>query len=175
MSDTPDPPDLRITPDEPSGQPDPAATNDSNPIDAGLEQEGRILLKSIRLPDDGAVPNHLQASIRQVVRDHIRENRLTYREVARQVDYAESTISEVLKGTYQRADPSPILRKLNAWIDDDERRRQKKRPLGFWATSVFETIRGLAQYAKSHARTPDAQRNPVATWSAECPQPVHPR
>ena len=163
-SDMPDPPDLRITPDEPSGPPDPAATNDVNPIDAGLEQDGRILLKSLRLPAAGPLPMDLQASIRDVVRDHIRENRLTYREVARQVDYAESTLSEVLKGTYQRADPSPILRKLNTWIDDDERRRRKKRPLGFYATSVFATIRGLAQYAKSHARTPEAHRNPVAEY-----------
>jgi hypothetical protein len=47
-------------------------------------------------------------------------------------------------------------------VDDDERRRQRRRPLGFYPTSVFETIRALAQYAKSNARTPDSQRHPVA-------------
>ena len=160
MSDNPEQPDLRISPD--ATQSDEAES--SNTIDQTLEQDGRVLLKSLRVPPDGPLQNDLQASIRQVVRDHIQQNRLTYREVARQVDYAESTVSEVLKGTYNRADPSPILRKLNAWIDDDERRRRTKRPLGFYATSVFETIRGLAQYAKSHARTPDSQRNPIAEY-----------
>ena len=161
MPDTPDPPDLRLSPNGPESE----QTNESNPIDDGLGQDSRILLKSICLPEgEDRIPANLQAAIRDVVRDHLKQHRLTYREVARQIGYAESTVSEVLKGTYKRADASPILRKLNTWIDDDERRRQKKRPLGFYATSVFETIRGLAQYAKSHARTPDAQRNPVAEY-----------
>ncbi len=37
--------------------------------------------------------------------------------------------------------------------------------VGFYSTSVFETIRALAQYAKSNARPPDSQQHPVAEVS----------
>ncbi len=163
MSDTPDKPEepkLRIIP--PDLEAEETEPRSSNPIDEAMGAEARILLKSIRVPAEGMLPPELQESIRRVVRDHVKQHRLTYREVSRQVGYAESTLSEVLKGTYTRANNSPILRKLNGWVDDDERRRQRRRPLGFYPTSVFETIRALAQYAKSNARMPESQRNPVA-------------
>ena len=93
MPDTPDPPDLRLTSNELHSEP----MNESNPIDEGLGQESRILLKSIRLPEgEDRIPTNLQAAIRDVVRDHLKQHRLTNREVARQIGYAESTVSEVL-------------------------------------------------------------------------------
>ena len=74
--------------------------------------------------------------------------------MGQQIGIGESTVSEVLNGKYNRVDDSDILRKLNIWIDDDERRRRRVQPIGFYPTATFETIKGLAQYAKSNARIP---------------------
>jgi len=159
MTDTPEQHKLRVVTGMDSGEV--VESQDATPIDETIGQEGRIMLKGMRVSKEGPLTAGTQDAIRQVLRDHIKLNRLTYREVSKQIGCAESTLSEVLKGSYKRADPSPILRKLNSWIDDDERRRQKTRPLGFYPTSVFETIRALATLAKSNGRTPDSHRNPI--------------
>lgn len=129
-----------------------------NPVDEAIGMEARIMLKSIRIPKERPIPEGLRKDIRETVSKHRELHKLTYREIAKQIGFAESTISEVLKGTYTRANPDPVLERLNVWVDDDERRRQKARPIGFYPTCVFETIQVLARYAKSNARVPDSSR-----------------
>ena len=141
---------------------DTALTPAVNPVDETIGMEARQMLKSVRLPTEDPLPNDLREQVRLTVRNHIQQHKITYREVAKQIGAGESTISEVLKDTYKRASPDAVLRKLNTWIDNDERRRQKVRPIGFYPTCVFETIRGLAKYANSNARVPDSTRKLLA-------------
>lgn len=146
------------------GTPLPPRTGCDNPVDAVIGMEARVMLKSVRLPpDDGLIPEALQVQIRETVAAHVERHRLTLREISVQIGVGESTVSEVLRGKYTRADASPILRKLNAWIDDDELRRRKVQPIGFYPTGVFDAIKGLAKYAKSNARIPGSQAKAVIT------------
>jgi len=131
----------------------------ANPIDETVGMEARIMLKGVRVSDAGPLEAETKARIREIVRTHINERKLTLREVAAQVGIGDSTLNEVLRGKYDRADDSGILRKLNAWIDDDERRRSKRAPIGFYKTGVFEAVRMLAQFAKSNARVAGPSRS----------------
>ena len=129
-----------------------AAPVEPNPIDQAVSMEARIMLKSIRVPKDGALKDGQRKAIRKTVKKHFETHGLTYRAVGLQIGVAESTLSEVLNGKY-RGDADSILRKLNAWIDDDERRRTKSKPLGFFETNVFKSIRDAARIAKRNAIT----------------------
>jgi len=130
-------------------------------VNQTLGEEARIVLKSVRVPGEGPLAEELQKEIVEVVQAHIRGHGLTYREVASQIGVAYSTVSEVLRGKYGGKDTSPILRKLNAWIDSDEIRRRRIKPLGFVDTGVVQGVRALAQFAKSNARVGERQREIV--------------
>lgn len=131
-----------------------AADSSVNPIDQTIGMEARVMLKSVRVPDDGTLTDSLKDEIRRTVQEHVAKNKITLREVAVQIGYNESVVSEVLRAKYKRADDTPILLKLNGWIDDDERRRRRAAPIGFYPTSVFDGVKGLALWAKSNARIP---------------------
>lgn len=110
------------------------------------------MLKGIELPDTGVIPSYLQERVIKIVADHIKRHRLTYRKIGAQIDTAASAVGEVLNGKY-KGDTDGILRKLNSWIEDDERRRKREAPLGLYETSVFLAIRDAAAIAKKNART----------------------
>ena len=129
-----------------------------NPIDDAIGKEARVSLKSVKVPASGVLTDEQKQAIRDTVKEHIRDHGITIVALARQVANAESTISEVLKGTYDRAPDTPILLKLNAWLDDDERRRQREQPIGFYPTSVFKSIHQLATFVKSNARMASAKK-----------------
>jgi DNA transposition AAA+ family ATPase len=142
-----DQPDLNVVGDAAE-----TAFRDVNPIDQAVSMEARHMLKSLELPADGALSPDLRSDVRKAVKKHIKSYRITYRTVGTSIGVGDSTISEVLQGKY-KGNADAILRKLNAWIDDDERRRSKSKPLGFYETSVFKSIRDLARIAKRNAIT----------------------
>lgn len=128
------------------------ASREVNPIDEAVSMEARVMLKSIKIPADSTLSPDLCAEVRKAVKTHIKSYRITYSTISKQIGVGESTISETLKGKY-KGDSDTVLRKLNAWIDDDERRRGRDRPLGFYETNVFKSIRDLARIAKRNAVT----------------------
>lgn len=147
--------DIRLSHVELSDAQD-AQTLDSTPpvdaIDEAVGTEARIMLKSIRLPDADPIPNDLQRQVCAVVLTHMKKYRLTYVQVAPQVGLkSDSVLSEVIRDKY-RADASPLIRKLNAWVDDDERRRRRHEPIGTYETGVLLAIRDAASIAKKNAR-----------------------
>ena len=175
MSDQPDNPELHITPEGQDGTRPPA---ESNPVDEAYGTEARQMLKAIRLPESGPLSGRQRTQVCQTVKAHAKKNKLTYREIGRQVGYRDSVICDTLNGKY-RGDIDAVVRKLNAWVDDDERRRQRMQPLGFYETSVFRTIRDAAVIAKSNARTvrttatcDDRSRIVVATGPSGCGKSV---
>lgn len=132
-----------------------------HPADQAISMEAQIMLKSIRVPESGALSEEIRAEIRETVLAHLKQHKIGNRIVGQQVGAGESSVSEVLRGVY-KGDSDALLRKLNRWIDDDERRRQKAKPIGFHPTCVFESIRALAQFAKSNARLPGVKNAAVA-------------
>ncbi len=151
MNDAPDQPDRHLNMNVPATDGDTQPV-DPNPVDQALGMEARVMLKSIRLPDSGPLSQDQRDQIRRTAKDHLKEHRLTYRVVGAQVDVGGTILSEVLNDKY-RGKSDPVLRKLNAWMDDDERRRRRETPLGLYATSVFKAIRDGAAIAKKFART----------------------
>jgi hypothetical protein len=136
----------------------PQAPQDQNPADQAIGMEANIMLKSVRAPESGPLPEEVRAQIRETVAAHAKQHKIGHRVLGQQVGAGESAISEVLRGIY-KGDSDSLLRKLNRWIDDDERRRQRAKPIGFYPTCVFESIRALAAFAKSNARLPDSTKN----------------
>jgi DNA transposition AAA+ family ATPase len=128
-----------------------------NPIDETLGTEARIMLKSIRVPESGPLADDLKRQIRETVQAHVAKHKMVLREVGLAVGVGEGTVSEVIRGKYTRADDTDILRKLNLWLDDDERRRRRVQPVGFYETGPFLAIRALAQFAKTNARVPGSR------------------
>jgi len=148
MVDTPEDHTPQIAP---QGQDVPLPPAD-DPISEAYGKEARVMLKGVRLPDSGAIPDNLRRRVRNIVKDHIQQYTLTYRAIGAQIGAADSTVSEVLNDKY-KGDTDAILRKLNAWVDDDEKRRKRIKPLGFYETSVFRAARDAAAIAKKNART----------------------
>ncbi|MBX3396529.1 MAG: ATP-binding protein [Phycisphaerae bacterium] len=116
-----------------------------------MGMEARKVTRQVKLPDGSELDEAARAKIRQAVSRHIADYKLTQKEVGRSIGRASNTISEVLAGTY-KGEADAVLRQLNTWIEDDDRRRRESRPLGFYSTSVFETILFLSKYAKSNGR-----------------------
>ncbi len=169
MNDAKDEPELRLTPNGDDGGPEDAdrnandaGTEATNPVDETIGLDARVMAKGVRLPAEGPLTDEQRDAIREIINKHRGENRITIREIALQVGVGESTLSQVLKDTYIRADNDPLLRKLNLWVDDDEQRRRRRRPIGFYPTTVFTTMKAAAKYAKNQARIPGSQKNPVA-------------
>lgn len=136
-------------------RPDPPGTDsEQNLVDSTIGREARIVsTKSIRLPE-GLCPRELLDDVRRVAREHIERYKITHREVAQCVGASPSVISQVLSGSYLKGDAEGWLRKINAWLDNDEQRRQRGKPLGFYSTGVFEAIRALAKFCRSNAPDP---------------------
>lgn len=154
--------ELKITEGDGSPESQGAAETPIHPVDQAVGMEARTLLKSIRIPAEGSLCEAHRAQILDVVKNHIQEHKIPQKDIATQTGVSESALSEVLRGIYKKADPSAILRKLNTWVDDDERRRQKAKPAGFYMTGVAEGLRNAAVFAKSRANVPDSHRRMIA-------------
>lgn len=134
-----------------------APQQQAGPIERALGTEARQIVKSIRIPADGKLNDDLRAKIRDLVSRHMSEHKLTQREIALAIGRAANTLSQVLSNTYA-GDTDAVLKLLNQYVEDDERRRRTARPIGFFPTSVFDSILLLAKYAKSNARVRSGER-----------------
>lgn len=145
-----------------------------NPIDSALSMEAREMQSALRLPKDGQLDEETRLQIRTLAQRHIAEHGLTIKAVSRQCGVSESTLHEALAGTY-KGKIENVLRKVNAWLNDDAVRRTKSRLIGFYHTSVFKSIRDAAAVAKRNAVTDpnrdigsDRPRIVIATGPSGC-------
>lgn len=131
----------------------PAITTEKNPVEAAIGMEARQMLKGVDgVPATGPIPERLHDQIVQTVAAHLQHYRIKYQFVGTAINASASVVSEVLNRKY-KGDTETILRKLNSWIEDDERRRKREAPIGLYETSVFLGIRDAAVIAKQNART----------------------
>lgn len=131
----------------------PESDTDVNPIDEAIGMEARTM-HTPHLPE-GPLTDTIRDKIIARAKKHIAEHNLTNRQVGMQIGVTMSVVVEVLKKKYE-GNSDGILRKLAAWLDVDEPRRNEKRPIGFYPTSVFSAILGLAKFVKSNARTEES-------------------
>lgn len=124
-------------------------------VDEAISMEARVMLKGLSLPDTDPLPDDLKQRLRALVLGHIKSRKIPLSAVAMSIGIrSESTVSDVLRGKY-KAEDSTLLRKLNTWMDDDERRYRRDTPLGIYDTAVLMSIRDAAALAKKYARTSD--------------------
>lgn len=121
-------------------------------MDAAYGMEARVMLKSVRLPEEGPIDAAMKREIIDTAREHLKRHKIALTTLAHQVGISESALSEALRGQY-KADDTDILRRVNAWLDDDERRRRRSAPIGLYETRVLLSIRDAAAIAKKNART----------------------
>ena len=136
--------------DRPPAPPPPEVRTDDTTIEIGME--ARHIMKAIKVPTTGALTDELRNKIRAAVAAHLKQHQITFREAGLACDYAANTISETVAGNY-RGDVDAVLRALNQYMEDDERRRVAARPHNFYGNGVFTAILALAKFAKSNART----------------------
>ena len=92
---------------------------------------------------EGTLPEQVTDEDRQNIIHQVdlacRQHSISRADVGKAINYSAATISEVLKGTY-KADDRPILIELDAWLDQDMRRRNAPRTTDFVWTSVAREI-----------------------------------
>lgn len=126
-----------------------ATNNSGNAIDAAMGMESRM--KQFRLPDEGEpLAPATRDQIIAAVREHLRKFDLSQKELGAAIGYMNVTVSQVLSGKY-KGEPDGVLRAMAGFIEDDLRRRDQSRPIGFYDTNIFLAIRTLAGYAKTNA------------------------
>ncbi len=141
-------------PAEPGSEDSPPASGDSTPADgvsaADVTADARVRLKSLDLPEAGSLTDEQKQAVRDLAKRQLAGRPQSFIAVA--VGTSTTAMRDLLAGKTRR-DEDALLRKVNSWIDDDERRRRRNAPLGFFETNVFLSMRDAAVYAKSHART----------------------
>jgi len=120
---------------------------------------------AIPIKKTGALSAIERGHVRDAVRAHLKQHSISYAALARQIGVGSSTVSEVLNDKY-KGDGDPVLRKLNAWLDDDVGQRNNHQPLGYYPTNVFKAIRDAAKVAKRRAikgdmKTPKAEQSRI--------------
>jgi len=123
-----------------------------NPVGEAMRMEARIMHKRVQVPEFGELTHKQRDEIRKVVRKHAKDQQITYRSIAMQIGVSDSTVSESLKATY-KGDVDKVLRQLNAWVEDDAARRNQDKPLGFYETHIFKSLRDAARIVKNQADT----------------------
>ncbi len=129
-----------------------APPNSIDAVDEAYGTEARVMLKSVRLPEDGPLEADQVREVVGIVRGHIKAHRITLTTISHAIGVSESAVSETLRSKY-KGDRESIIRKLNSWVDDDERRRKRTAPIGIYETGVLISVRDAAAIAKKNART----------------------
>lgn len=132
-----------------SGQ---VAADTSSAVSDWMAEEARIV-KGVRLSAGGDLTAEQRANVIDVVKAHLAEYQISQKEAANAISRASSVVSQVLSGSYDKGDSDSVLRALNSWLDADARRRERGKPIGFYSTAVFKTIRNAAKIAQSNAPT----------------------
>jgi hypothetical protein len=134
-----------------------AASGDADVVGEAIGREAMVMIKGIVVPQDGKLTESDKGRIRQLVTSHRENFGISLKDIALQLNIGPSTLGEVLRGVYCRAPDTPLLLRLNSWLETDARRKLVARPNGFYSTAIFKAIQGLATFVKSKARTGDSE------------------
>lgn len=116
-----------------------------DPMDILLDRE-RIRGESRMIPEGTppeAVTDELRAGVIHQVSIFCKQHEISRAAVGKAINYSAATVSEVLKGTY-KADDRQIVIELDAWLDQEIRRRKAPRTTQFVWTSVAREIEVVA-------------------------------
>ena len=110
-----------------------------------MAQEARILGEARMLRDDQELTADLAKAIIQRMREYMQRSGRGMDACARGLGFKSgSTLSEVLSGNYA-ADPEPIIRKIDKWVEAQILRENAPKPAGFVTTDVAKRIIGFTK------------------------------
>lgn len=108
-----------------------------------LADQARIMGEARMLRDEQPLTDELQANVFDNFRALLKKLDKSEQWAARSMAIGASTLSQVLSGKYA-ADPEPIVRKIDKWIELQVAREQAPKPGGFVKTRVAAMIYGVA-------------------------------
>lgn len=142
----------RIVPGEPVEPADTAERSSAElEVQDAIEQEARVMVASVNLPEQGPIPEDRKLEICARVNALRARHRITYKTMVKQIGgkISEQVLCLILNRKYNASDDD-ALRRLNAWAEATERRMAAMRPAGICDTSVVRLGRSGCDYAKSH-------------------------
>lgn len=111
-----------------------------------LNETNRILLEARMLSRKQPLSLQQTADTIEQFRHYTEQRRMPMVQVSREINYAESVISQWKAGNY-RGDVEAVTRAINDWLERDARRASAERPKDTVSTWVAETIRTIALQA----------------------------
>ena len=148
-SDQPAEPQLHV---EPSDVQPPAsqAAQGVGEVQHAIEQDCRVMIAALKLPEKGAIREELKRQVCQRVQTLRTHRNVSLRALAKQLGGKshEAIISQVLRRKYDHADDD-IIRRLNAWVEATSRRIASLRPIGIVDTAVVTAVKAGCDYAKA--------------------------
>ncbi len=109
-----------------------------------VSKDARVLIQARMLPVGKALTTE---QIDQVRRDYLNYTKKTgvfVNQVAKEVGYSASVISQWGNGNYDKGNAEAVARKINDWMERDARRRRSAMPVDYVPTEVAENMRGIA-------------------------------
>ncbi len=111
-----------------------------------LNEQNRLLLEARMLPRNRALTADQTFAIIDRFGQHISHRGISLAQVAREVNYAASVISQWQGNTY-RGDMEAVTRAINDWLERDARRAEAAKPKDYVKTWVAETMRTICHQA----------------------------
>jgi len=111
----------------------------------GLYQQARVLVQARRLPMH-ALTDELIDQIRLDLTNYMRSNDLRHADVANELGYSPSTLSQFLNGLYQGSNEN-LARTTNDWMERHARRQAAALPENFIDTKIAGEMHSLIDAA----------------------------
>ena len=114
-----------------------------------LNESNRILIGARMLTKSKTLTQQQTFEIVERFQRHIERRGISLSQVAKQIRYAESVISQWRSNVY-KGDMDGVTRAVNDWIERDARRAEVARPRGEIKTWCAETMRTVSHISDKH-------------------------
>lgn len=111
-----------------------------------LNESNQILVEARMLPTNKPLSAQQNFEVISRLQGYLQERNITLAQVAREVDYSESVLSQWQNSNY-KGNVDAVTRRVNTWMERDARRAQVARPKDTVSTWVAETMRSVALQA----------------------------
>lgn len=147
-------------------------TTDNRDLNEFLTDRDRILMAAWTLPNSGPLSDAQRSQAMGNFDAYCKRHRITYAEVARQVDKPRATtIRDLVKGTY-RENADSHIRTLNMWIEQHARQRAVKIEGTFVQTKTARDILTVARLVREN-QTMGLVFGPTGIGKTRCALALH--
>lgn len=127
---------------------EPLPPSESDTIDR-LNELNRIQLEARMLPRGKQLSKEQVDGVREAFARYIGERDVKPSQVAREIDYGPSVVSQWADSKY-KGNVDKVTHAINDWMERDRRRADASKPRGYVKTWVADTMRTIAYQADKH-------------------------